>query len=358
MAIVKVIPGILAAILVSLLGACAGAPKTMEMDLSGALERGEGPVWPAGEEVPRYLFAGELTGEENFRAEEPDRTGIIRALAWLAGVGQETRKPVVLQRPQGGVVDEQGRVYVTDVSRQAVFVFDNIAGELKVWDYALPGKHFIAPIGIALGNAGEILVADAELGAVFRIGTGGQPLGSFGEGVLVRPTGIARDTTAGLIYVADTRSNDIKIFDDAGMLVDYIGRSGDAPGELNAPTYLAFANDHLYVTDTLNSRVQVFDRNGDMVETLGKRGLYVGNLTRPKGVAADNEGNIYVVESYYDYLLVYDNQGRFLLPIGGTGKQAGQFYLPAGVWVDSHDRVYVADMFNGRVVILQFLGGT
>jgi hypothetical protein len=27
------------------------------------------------------------------------------------------------------------------------------------------------------------------------------------------------------------------------------------------------------------------------------------------------------------------------------------------VWVDARNRVFVADMFNGRVVLFQFLGG-
>ena len=45
------------------------------------------------------------------------------------------------------------------------------------------------------------------------------------------------------------------------------------------------------------------------------------------------------------------------MPIGGTGKATGRFYLPAGVWVDAKNRVHVADMFNGRVVLFQFLGG-
>ena len=74
-------------------------------------------------------------------------------------------------------------------------------------------------------------------------------------------------------------------------------------------------------------------------------------------MAADKDGNIYVVESYYDYLLVFNDQGKLLLPIGGTGNTVGRFYLPAGVWVDQKQRVYIADMFNGRVVIFQYLGG-
>ena len=78
---------------------------------------------------------------------------------------------------------------------------------------------------------------------------------------------------------------------------------------------------------------------------------------RPKGVAVDSQGRVYVVESYYDSLLVYSPSGEFLLPISGGGTAIGRFYLPAGVWVDASDQVFVADMFNGRVLRLQFLGG-
>jgi len=46
-----------------------------------------------------------------------------------------------------------------------------------------------------------------------------------------------------------------------------------------------------------------------------------------------------------------------LLPIGGAGNRVGQFFLPAGIWSDSADRIFVADMFNGRVIVLRYLGG-
>ena len=316
-------------------------------------------VWPAAPDVPRYAYSGQLTGEANFGPlEEPVHEGLGAVAAWLIGLGLEQETPTVLQRPQGGAIDALGRVYVTDVSHPAVFVFDEPGARLLIWRQASTTSRFVAPIGVAMGRDGEVLVTDAELGAVFRLDAQGNPLGSFGDGVLVRPTGIARDPVSGRIYVADTRANDIKIFDDDGLLLDYIGRGGDARGELNAPTYIAFSQGRIYVSDTLNSRVQAFDGEGNVVGLFGDRGLYIGNLTRPKGVTVDDEGNVYVVESYYDYLLVFDREGRFLMPIGGTGSQPGQFYLPAGVWMDGHNRVFVADMFNGRVSVFQFLGGS
>lgn len=322
--------------------------------------QGAPKVWPAPPEQPRYRYVGELTGEENFGSAETEKAGnfAVKALKWLVGLVGSNREPDVLQRPQSGMVDAEGRVYVTDISRQAVYVFDKPAGKLEIWDRANEGAPFKAPIGIAQGAKGEILVADAELGRVFRLDSKGKAAGEFGEGILRRPTGLARDAQRGRIYVADTYGHDIKVFSDDGALVQTIGRRGEGDGEFNFPTHLTFAAGQLYVTDTMNSRIQIFDTEGKILHKFGERGLYIGNLVRPKGVALDSQGNIYVIESFYDNLLVFDSSGRTLLALGGTGKEVGKFYLPSGVWTDSHDQIYVADMFNGRILVLQFLGGS
>lgn len=337
---------------------CATAPIRADLVFGTEGTGAKRPMWPAPPEVPRYFYAGQLTGEANFRRPEPAQSGFGEVLRWIAGIVSGSAAPVVLQRPQQGVVDDAGRIYVTDTSRQAVFVFDPAGGELLVWDKADGLRGFVAPSGVALGNRGELLVTDAELGIVVRLDAAGNPLGQIGKGLLKRPTGIARDPLRRLTYVADTYAHDVKVFDDEGRLVNLIGRRGESPGEFNYPSYLAFARGELYVTDTLNNRIQVFSADGDVLQRqFGSRGLYVGNLVRPKGVAVDHEGNVYVMESYYDHLLVFDRLGRFLMAIGGTGTDTGKFYLPAGVWTDSRGRIFVADMFNGRVVVFQFLGG-
>lgn len=338
------------------LAACAstdGVRGTMHYGLADAPE-GQRLLWPAGPEVPRYLYAGTLTGEANFRREAA--TGLRALGRWLAGVDAD--KPVVLQRPAALIGDEQGRLYVSDTSRQAVFVFDERAGELLVWEHAADLLNFVAPAGLALAPQGGLFVADAELGVVVRLDANGRPVASLGRGALQRPVGLAHDPARGELFVADAYAHDVKVFDDAGTLLRTLGRRGSGAGEFNFPTHLAFANGELYVTDTMNSRVQVLRAaDGAPVRRFGQRGLYLGNLVRPKGVSVDAEGNVYVVESYHDNLLVFSRSGEFLLPIGGTGTATGRFYLPSGVWVDGRNRVHVADMFNGRVVLFQFLGG-
>ena len=345
-----------AALGAAILAGCATGPMVMQLEGTDA-DTGRVFPPPQTQEVPRYRYLGQLVGETNFRSASGGGSGARKLFAWIVGLLETPDQPVVLQRPQTGVVDAKGRVLVTDVSRNAVFVFDEAAGRLDVWDQASKRQRFAAPIGIALGREGQVLVADAELGRVFRLGPDGTPLGDFGAGVLTRPTGLARDARSGRIYVADTHAHDIKVFDDEGQLVATWGRRGDGPGELNYPTHLSFSDGVLIVCDSLNARVQLFDSEGRATLRFGERGLYVGNLVRPKGVAADDEGNLYVVESMHDTLLVFDRQGQLLMSLGGTGQDVGRFYLPAGVWVDSRNRVFVADMFNGRVAVFQFLGG-
>lgn len=355
-----------------LLSGCASSQPPGIFDLGTGPVNADGQrevkkmIWPPAEsgDPPRYAYAGELLGEQNFRP--PKKSGatfgqyFVGALQWLVGLYDSGRTPVILQRPQAGVVDnESKRILVTDSSRKAVFVFDQLKGRLEVWENATSHVPFTSPSGIALGMAGETYVADAELGYVTRLNNKGESLSVLGKGVLKRPAGLAFDAIARQLYVADVHAHDIKVFSADGPLLRTLGQRGEAPGEFNFPTYLTLAQGELYVTDTMNARIQAIDPNSGMSKrVISERGLNMGNLVRPKGVAVDTEGNVYVVESYHDYLLVFNRNGEFLLPIGGTGAGIGQFYLPAGVWTDASNRIYVADMFNGRVVVFQFLGNS
>ncbi len=345
-------PGLLLVVLL-MAGCAAQEPGVLHYGVEDAPE-GKRLMWPEPPDVPRYMYAGQLVGEANFRKGGRRPEGLFSRIIGLI-LGEA--KPVELQRPQSGAVDELGRIYVTDVSRQAVYVFDPAAGRLDVWEKAEGLANFVTPVAVVAAN-GVVHVSDADLGIVARLDGKGEPQPAIGRGILKRPTGLAYDAAAAELYVSDTGTHDIKVLDLAGTLKRVLGRRGEAEGEFNYPTHLAYADGLLYVTDTMNSRVQVIDgASGKAVRTFGMRGMYVGNMVRPKGIAVDTEHNVYVVESYFDHLLVYDRLGRFLMGIGGLGAQSGQFYLPAGVWTDRLNRVFVADMFNGRVVLFQHLGG-
>jgi sugar lactone lactonase YvrE len=344
-----------AAVALAAAGCAAGPPTTLRLDASPVREM---LTWPRAPEVPRYRYEGILLGEQNYLPPEGARKPDWQtALEWIAGLVDDGRGIDELLRPSAGATEGCGRTLVSDPGRGALFVFRPEGGP-EVLEFAAGSRRFSSPVGVACGPGGAVLVADSALGLVVELDASGTTRRSIGADVLRRPTGLALDRERGELYVSDTGSHDIAVFDSQGGLVRRFGSRGEGEGEFNFPTHLWFRAGQLYVADTMNGRIQVFARGEPTPRlVIGSRGLYVGQMVRPKGVATDSAGNIYVVESYYDHLLVYDRQGRFLLPIGGLGKEAGQFYLPSGVWTDERDRVYVADMFNGRVVVLQFLGG-
>lgn len=340
---------------VLLLTGCATAPEAFHF--RPPAEPGEQPtqVWPDPPEPARYAYVGQLLGEQNFRADAEARSTGERLVRWLVGLGNGNREPTVLRRPSAVAVDPEGRVYVTDMAHPSVYVFDPVAARLAVWERAARGQPFVAPSGVAVLPGGDLLVADAELGAVYRLDGEGQPLGRFGDVSLVRPGGVAWDPYREEVVVSDVRAHTLEVFDARGNHRRTLGGPGQAPGRFNAPTQIAVAPDGYFVTDTFNARIQRLTPEGEPHDSIGRRGLYVGDLVRPKGVAVDRHNHLYVVESYYGYLLVYDDQGRFLMPLATEGTALGELYLPAGVAVDSHQRVYLADMFNGRVLVFQYL---
>ena len=346
--------------LVGALSGCAGAPSKAIFALDVDKIQATHLMFPPESDgvVPRYVYLGHLYGDRNFTKPESEGGGLFDAIGRVLEFIKGEAPPRELYRPQSGVVDEAGRVLVTDRGTPSVFVFNEMEGTLKLWQQAEGSRNFISPIGIALGPDGTVFVTDSELGLVARLDREGNALEAIGKGHLTRPTGVAYDPSTRRIYVVDTADHQVKLFDLQGKLLDVWGERGEGPGEFNFPTYIAVGHQKLYVADTINARIQTLSaETGKHLATVGKLGMFVGNMVRPKGVAADSEGNIYVIESFYDHLLIYNPKGEFLMSIGGVGSEPGKFHLPAGVWTDAHNRVYVADTLNSRVSVFQFLGG-
>lgn len=341
-----------AVLLALLLAGCAGNERVAPM-----LEPKAGaPIWPETADQARYAYVGTLSGEQDFFSDRKEGKSLgLRVLEVAIGYIFGEQKTLKLGRPVSGLVDGKSRILVTDAALQGVVVFDLTAKTVSVWKAASGNEEFRSPVGIVEDGRGGFLVTDSERGKIYRLDGQGHPGISFGKESLTRPTGIARDPITGKIYVADTNTHRVVVFNDAGDMLDTLGGRGPNGGRFNYPTHLAYRNGRLYVADTLNFRVQILDLATDGQVAFGQAGLYVGDMTRPKGIALGSDGRIYVVESFYDHLLVYDTKGRLLLPIGGHGVEPGHFNLPAGVWTDNRGRVYVADMFNGRICIFQEL---
>jgi len=348
---------ILSTVLVLLLVGCAQKKYTFEYQQSLAEKNKTAQVvWPQPPDTARYRYLGDIIGEANLKEIEGSEGSLRKGISWLGKLVFGKAEPLKIYRPQGGAFDVKNRrIFVTDVGRKQVFVFDLINNRVDVWEGGGVDVSFIAPIAVVITDTDQVLITDAELGFVLRFDSRGKYLGRFGEKRLSRPTGISYNPESKKIFVADSKTHQIQVFSEDGKWLASFGGKGAKNGKFNSPTHLAFANNVLHVSDTLNARVQLFDESGKWLHSFGERGLNVGNMPRPKGIAVDSDANIYVVESYYDHLLMFNQKGEGLMAFGGTGSAPGQFDLPAGVWVDDTDKIYIADMFNQRIAVFQYL---
>jgi len=265
-------------------------------------------------------------------------------------------------KPYSVITDSKGRIIVTDPGASGVHVFDFAQKKYKFIERREKVRDaMLAPQCVAMDARDNIYVTDSESGKIFVFEPNGKyvrAIGSLkgGEGYFKRPTGIAVDSAAQRIYVSDTLRDEIFILDMQGNVLDRFGKGGAKEGEFNLPTELRLNGQELLVVDSMNFRVQAFDLAGHFQFSIGKLGDTTGAIFRPKAVSVDSEGDVYIVDAQWGVVQVFNRQGQLLYYFGAKGTHAGEFQLPSGLFIDHDDRVYVVDSFNRRVQVFQYAG--
>ncbi len=201
---------------------------------------------------------------------------------------------------------------------------------------------------------------------------------------------------AGLVYIADTGNNVVRVVDAAGIISTYAGQyyaPGTAPpavcaaatdsvGDgcpsdqmiMNTPTDLVFCHaGNLHVSDRLNNRVRTISRITRQAITQVGSGVagYNGDgelntsaeLDGPTGMAMDAANYIYVADSGNHIVrktLLTGTTPNPIATVAGTPGSAGsagdgllatraQLLTPRGVGVDAAGDLYISDV-DGHVV--------
>ena len=355
------VQGILAGMIRTILGRCGIACFVLLLltPLCAAKKNGA-PGMPG---PPDLLLEGgrKLTFERIFSSEKEvlGRPGFWTRLLNVVA-GEPDYRMVV--RPYGIAVDSQGRAIITDPGAAGVHIFDFAHHKYKFIERKEKEKDaMLAPQCVALDAQDNIYVTDSESGKIFVFDANGKyrrALGSLkgGEGYFKRPTGIAVDSAAQRIYVTDTLRDKIYVLDMQGQVMQTIGKHGNGSGEFYYPTELHLDGNNLLVVAAMNFRVQWFDRNGNAEGAMGQIGDSVGQMFRPKGVAVDSEDHLYIVDGLLGVVQVFDREGHLLYFFGKRGAGLGEFQLPSGLFIDHDDRVFVVDSFNRRVQVFRYHG--
>ena len=302
-------------------------------------------IWPSPPEPPRIKYI-------------TDYTGAAQSSSVAKDIILGTQSASVMKKPMGVYVDPEGKIYVTDTAAANVFIIDSVTKKSTSLG-AMGVKSLYKPIGVSTDSKGRIFVADSQTDVVSVFSPTGALVAKIEpDEPFKQPTGLAVDRKNNRLYVTDTHSHSIKVFDtETFKQVATVGGRGKGEGRFNFPSHITVDNDgKLYVVDTMNGRVQIFDRDGKFIRAFGQFGDAPGMFARSKGVGVDSEGHIYVVDSAFNNVQIFDQEGRALLYFSGYGTGRGQMILPAGAAVDKDDNIYVVDSWNQRVEKFEYLG--
>jgi DNA-binding beta-propeller fold protein YncE len=168
------------------------------------------------------------------------------------------------------------------------------------------------------------------------------------------PRGLAVDN-AGNILVCDSGNGRIQKFSPAGVFLSVFGRTGQGPGEFRDPGGIAVdSSGNIYVADVANQRVQKLKPDGTfLAEWKGPEPGFYG----PRDVFIGPDNSVYVVDQGHSRIVKFDSNGKVLATWGTAGENDGQFIEPTSVAVDGkNNRVYVADPRSKRIEVFDTNG--
>jgi len=260
----------------------------------------------------------------------------------------------VLIAPTHIATDSKQRLIITDPDLAAVHVLD-AAGKTAFRIQGGPSRRFQSPEGVAVDAGDNIYVADGRVGTVEVFDPEGhflRTIGTFrGERMFERPTGIAINKDAGLLYVLDSPANELVVFDLKGNLLQRVGSRSKVA--LDYPTEIAVAGDRVVILDDFGARVQVLDARCNLTSAFRVKVHQGAPKVAEIGLAVDHAGRIYLSNLFPDSVAAFDQSGKLIGMYGHSGTQVREFRLPGGMWVDATDRIYIADTDNSRVQVFQ-----
>ncbi|VAW48025.1 Serine/threonine protein kinase [hydrothermal vent metagenome] len=289
------------------------------------------------------------------------------AVSTLAS-GFSTARGITIDSVGNIIVADTGHHQIKKISPTGVVTLIAGSGNADFADGNGALASFNAPGGVAIDNAGNIIVADAINNRIRKISPAGDVTtiagstfgfadGNTSMALFANPADIAIDSV-GNIIVADYANDRIRKIDSNGDVNTIAGSStGFADGNgsnarFDFPLGLTIDNGgNIIVADFNNHRIRKINSNGDVTTIAGSaRGFADGNGTSalfsfPVDVAINNAGEIIVAD-------IDNNQIRKISTNGDvTTVSVNNTALnnPWGIAIDQTNSIIFAEFNNNRV---------
>ncbi|MBN1447335.1 MAG: hypothetical protein JXA28_05340 [Bacteroidetes bacterium] len=271
---------------------------------------------PPDEARIQYLFsmsgAGDFTDNDSF---------------WSAILGSAATEELL--KPYG--VDlHAGNIYVCDTKLNDIFRFDFIN---HTYSRVTPGGYGLLrePVNCCFDGEGNLYVADLQRRAVLIFDADGSLRHTVDAGQGSKPVDVA--VANGKLFVLDLERHCVFVYalPELGLLTVFPDTTGHTDERLFSATNLTAHGGNLYITDVGDPGVKVFSEDGAFVRRFGERGKLLGQFVRPKGIAVDSTGVIYVVDAAFSNVQMFTQEGELLMFFGsGDGGEAA-LSLPAKI---------------------------
>ena len=258
----------------------------------------------------------------------------------------------MFKAPLGVAVTDNDEILVADCLNHRVQVFDSNGTFLR--SFGNKGENageFNRPFGIATDKDRKIFVADQDNHRVQIFSWEGRQLGSFGgkgslDSQLSKPWGLSLDST-GNVIVAESGNKLIKIFTPDGRFVMKIG----GQGSLSDPLHCVQCGEYFIVSDYDEHCIKVFNREGHFQYKFGKEGKGDGEFNHPAYLFVNESQHLFVCDRYNHRVQVFELNRKFIGKFGTNGSKLGEFYYPFSVAMLRNGRIVVTDECNNRTQI-------
>lgn len=298
----------------------------------------ERPVifYPDPPDKPRLQFLSSFSDSSSFQEAQDRFQRFV--------LGADTRSIYPIVKPYG-VAMHEGTIYVCDTILGFVHAFD-MENKRYYWLGRDGRGKLQKPINLDITPDGTMYVADVGRGQVIVFDAEHNFLRAIGNSEECRPADCA--VVGDDLFVVDVRDHEVERRDAVtGRLLEQWGGPGAALGELFKPTNIAAdADGNLYVTDTINCRVQIFDPQGNVLDAFGETGDLPGQFARPKGITVGPDGLIYVVDAAFQNVQIFGQDTKLRLFFGGPGQTPGKMVLPADVTTTTDGLAYFRDLVD------------
>lgn len=159
-----------------------------------------------------------------------------------------------------------------------------------------------------------------------------------------RPAGLAV-ADDGTVYLTDSTVNRVTVMNPAGEWVAAFGNRGTGPERLGRPGKVEVddASGRVFVADTDSYRVVVFDRSGQFLEAWN--GIFASGM----GLAPD--GSLWLVDVLSNRVRTFSSTGQELAAFGSRGSGPGRFRQLSDVAVAPSGTLFVGDRNGSRVQV-------